>query len=122
MDIRLLGDLEVLDDAGRIVTISGAKLRALLAVLALRAGRAVSASQRARSCTLIWFISNRFRVTTTLAIQNRKRSGCTAFVRGASTVSNRVTAEQPPACLVRSRAVIAGASPTTANMRPPGLS
>ena len=45
MDIRLLGELEVLDDAGRIVTISGAKLRALLAVLALRAGRAVSADQ-----------------------------------------------------------------------------
>src|SRR4051794_8643622 len=39
MRIGLLGALEVHDDNGRAVATSGAKLRALLAVLALHAGR-----------------------------------------------------------------------------------
>jgi predicted ATPase/DNA-binding SARP family transcriptional activator len=43
MHIRLLGALEVLDDDGNEVSIAGAKLRALLAVLALHAGRVVTA-------------------------------------------------------------------------------
>jgi len=42
MHIGLLGELEVLDDSGRDVPISGSKLRALLAILALSAGRVVS--------------------------------------------------------------------------------
>src|SRR4051812_24434059 len=45
MRIGLLGELEVLDDQGRDVTVAGAKLRALLAVLALHVGRVVSAEQ-----------------------------------------------------------------------------
>ena len=45
MRIGLLGELEVHDDDGREVAISGAKLRALLAVLALHAGRAVPTDQ-----------------------------------------------------------------------------
>ena len=45
MRIGLLGELEVHDDDGRDVAISGAKLRALLAVLALHAGRAVPTDQ-----------------------------------------------------------------------------
>ncbi len=43
MHIGLLGELEVLDDEGRDVAIAGAKLRALLAVLALHVGRVVAA-------------------------------------------------------------------------------
>ncbi|MGI9051697.1 MAG: BTAD domain-containing putative transcriptional regulator [Ilumatobacteraceae bacterium] len=45
MRIALLGELEVLDDSERNVVVTGAKQRALLAVLALHAGRAVSADQ-----------------------------------------------------------------------------
>jgi predicted ATPase/DNA-binding SARP family transcriptional activator len=45
MHIGLLGELEVLDDDKRDVVVTGAKLRALLAVLALHAGRAVPADQ-----------------------------------------------------------------------------
>lgn len=43
MHIGLLGELEVLDDEGNEVAVAGAKLRALLAVLALHVGRVVSA-------------------------------------------------------------------------------
>jgi predicted ATPase/DNA-binding SARP family transcriptional activator len=43
MRIGLLGALEVFDDDGNEITVAGAKLRALLAVLALHAGRVVSA-------------------------------------------------------------------------------
>jgi predicted ATPase/DNA-binding SARP family transcriptional activator len=43
MRIGLLGELEVLDDQGNDVPVAGAKLRALLAVLALHVGRVVSA-------------------------------------------------------------------------------
>src|SRR3546814_17000353 len=39
--VGLLGELEVFDDAGTEVSVNGAKLRSLLAVLALNAGRAV---------------------------------------------------------------------------------
>jgi DNA-binding SARP family transcriptional activator len=42
MRIGLLGELEVLDDRERAVVVAGAKLRALLAVLALHTGRVVS--------------------------------------------------------------------------------
>jgi predicted ATPase/predicted negative regulator of RcsB-dependent stress response len=45
MRVGLLGELEVHDDAGRAVPITGAKLRALLAVLALQAGRPVPTDQ-----------------------------------------------------------------------------
>jgi predicted ATPase/DNA-binding SARP family transcriptional activator len=45
MRIGLLGELEVLDDEGRAVPVAGAKLRALLAVLALHVGRVVPADQ-----------------------------------------------------------------------------
>ena len=45
MRIGLLGELEVLDDDGNDVTVAGAKLRALLAVLALHVGRVVPAEQ-----------------------------------------------------------------------------
>ena len=45
MLISLLGELEVLDDGGRTVTVTGAKQRALLAMLALHAGRSVPADQ-----------------------------------------------------------------------------
>ena len=45
MRIGLLGELEVLDDDGSEVTVAGAKLRALLAVLALHVGRVVPAEQ-----------------------------------------------------------------------------
>ena len=45
MRISLLGELEVHDDDGTDVVISGAKQRALLAVLALHAGRAVPADR-----------------------------------------------------------------------------
>jgi DNA-binding winged helix-turn-helix (wHTH) protein len=45
MHIALLGELEVLDDDMRDIVVTGAKLRALLAVLALHAGRAVPADQ-----------------------------------------------------------------------------
>ena len=41
MRVGLLGGLEVLDDDGHDVPIAGAKLRALLAMLALHAGRVV---------------------------------------------------------------------------------
>ena len=44
MHIGLLGELEVLDDEGNEVAVAGAKLRALLAVLALHVGRVVSAA------------------------------------------------------------------------------
>src|SRR5689334_19816031 len=43
MRIGLLGELEVRDDEGRDVAIAGAKLRGLLAVLALQVGRVVPA-------------------------------------------------------------------------------
>ena len=43
MRIGLLGALEVFDDDGNEITVAGAKLRALLAVLALHVGRVVSA-------------------------------------------------------------------------------
>jgi DNA-binding SARP family transcriptional activator len=42
MEIRLLGALEVLDDAGSVISLPGAKRRALLAILALRPGQTVS--------------------------------------------------------------------------------
>ena len=45
MRISLLGELEVLDDDGRAVVVTGAKQRALLAVLALHAGQMVPADQ-----------------------------------------------------------------------------
>ena len=45
MRIGLLGELEVRGDDGSEVVLTGAKLRALLAVLALNAGRAVPAEQ-----------------------------------------------------------------------------
>jgi predicted ATPase/DNA-binding SARP family transcriptional activator len=45
MHIGLLGELEVVDDDKRDVVVTGAKLRALLAMLALHAGRAVPADQ-----------------------------------------------------------------------------
>ena len=45
MRVGLLGGLEVLDDDERDVVVAGAKLRALLAVLALHAGRVVPAEQ-----------------------------------------------------------------------------
>jgi class 3 adenylate cyclase len=46
MDIRILGPLEVLDD-GRALELGGAKQRAVLAVLALNANRAVTVDQLA---------------------------------------------------------------------------
>jgi DNA-binding SARP family transcriptional activator len=46
MEFRILGPLEVRDD-GRAVEISGAKRRALLAVLALQANRPVSTERLA---------------------------------------------------------------------------
>lgn len=42
MRLRLLGPVELLDDTGAPVPVSGAKRRALLAALAVRAGRTVS--------------------------------------------------------------------------------
>ncbi len=42
MEIRLLGALEVIDGSGLTVTVAGAKLRALLALLAVQPGRVVS--------------------------------------------------------------------------------
>ncbi|MDQ1481261.1 MAG: hypothetical protein QOI44_2122, partial [Actinomycetota bacterium] len=45
MRVGLLGGLEVLDDDERNVVVAGAKLRALLALLALHAGRVVPAEQ-----------------------------------------------------------------------------
>jgi predicted ATPase/DNA-binding SARP family transcriptional activator len=45
VDIRLLGSLEVMDDSGATVVVSGAKLRSLLAMLALRPGQVVSADR-----------------------------------------------------------------------------
>ena len=45
MRIALLGELEVFDDTGAEITVTGAKLRALLAVLALQVGRPVPADQ-----------------------------------------------------------------------------
>src|SRR6058998_122028 len=45
MRVGLLGVLEVVDDEGREVEVAGAKLRALLAVLALHAGRVVPSDQ-----------------------------------------------------------------------------
>src|SRR3954471_8903337 len=45
MRIGLLGELEVLDDDGQPIAIAGAKLRTLLAVLALHVGRVVPAEQ-----------------------------------------------------------------------------
>ena len=41
MEVRLLGTLEVFDDAGRPVDVRGVKLRTLLALLALRVGEIV---------------------------------------------------------------------------------
>ena len=45
MEVRLLGALEVTDDSGTQVALAGAKLRALLALLALRPGRVVPADR-----------------------------------------------------------------------------
>ncbi|MEY2417272.1 MAG: hypothetical protein QOH53_2606, partial [Ilumatobacteraceae bacterium] len=45
MHIGLLGELQVLDDDEKDVEVTGAKLRALLVVLALRSGRAVPVDQ-----------------------------------------------------------------------------
>ena len=45
MQVGLLGELQVLDDDERDVEVTGAKLRALLVVLALRSGRAVPVDQ-----------------------------------------------------------------------------
>ena len=45
MRIGLLGELQVLDDGGRDIVVTGAKLRALLVMLALQSGRAVPADQ-----------------------------------------------------------------------------
>ena len=45
MQIGLLGELQVLDDDGKDVVVTGAKLRALLVMLALQCGRAVPADQ-----------------------------------------------------------------------------
>jgi predicted ATPase/DNA-binding SARP family transcriptional activator len=45
MRVGLLGGLEVFDDDGREVVVTGAKLRALLALLALHAGRVVPTEQ-----------------------------------------------------------------------------
>jgi predicted ATPase/DNA-binding SARP family transcriptional activator len=45
MRVGLLGGLEVLDDDGRGVVVAGAKLRSLLAVLALHVGRVVPTEQ-----------------------------------------------------------------------------
>ena len=45
MKIGLLGELQVLDDDEQDVVVTGAKLRALLAMLALQCGRAVPADQ-----------------------------------------------------------------------------
>jgi predicted ATPase/DNA-binding SARP family transcriptional activator len=45
VEIRLLGPVEVVDDDGGAVGIAGAKLRGLLASLALRAGQVVSADR-----------------------------------------------------------------------------
>ena len=42
MQVRLLGSMEVVDDDGSPVPVQGAKLRALLAMLALECGRVVS--------------------------------------------------------------------------------
>ena len=42
MRLRLLGPVELLDDTGAPVPVSGTKRRALLATLAVRAGRTVS--------------------------------------------------------------------------------
>ena len=50
MDIRILGPLEVLDD-GRALELGGAKQRAVLAVLALNANRAVSLDRLAQ---ILW--------------------------------------------------------------------
>jgi hypothetical protein len=50
MEIRVLGPLEVRDD-GVAVAVGGARLRALLAVLALQANRSVSAERLAAA---IW--------------------------------------------------------------------
>ncbi len=43
MNIGLLGELEVVDDDGHLVNVAGAKLRSLLAILALHVGRVVPA-------------------------------------------------------------------------------
>ncbi|OPG04983.1 winged helix-turn-helix domain-containing protein [Microbispora sp. GKU 823] len=45
MRVRLLGALEVLDDDGAPVAVAGARVRALLAVLALQPGRLVPADR-----------------------------------------------------------------------------
>ena len=48
MEVRVLGPLEVSDD-GRALAIGGSRLRAVLAVLALQAGRPVSAERLAEA-------------------------------------------------------------------------
>jgi predicted ATPase/DNA-binding SARP family transcriptional activator len=45
MRIGLLGEIQVLDDDGRDIVVTGTKLRALLVMLALQCGRAVPADQ-----------------------------------------------------------------------------
>ena len=42
MEFRILGALEVVDDDGRAIEVRGGKLRTILALLVLRAGRTVS--------------------------------------------------------------------------------
>lgn len=57
-----------------------------------------------------------------VADQNAKRAGAGALTSGFTTVSNsEVTAQAPGALKRKSLAVIAGASPTIANTRPPGF-
>src|SRR5258706_13706730 len=45
MQIGALGELQVLDDNDRDIVVTGAKMRALLVMLALQCGRAVPADQ-----------------------------------------------------------------------------
>src|SRR3954468_13627893 len=45
MEVRLLGAMEVLGDDGELLAVPGAKLRALLALLALEGGRVIAADR-----------------------------------------------------------------------------
>src|SRR3954453_20082767 len=45
MDVRLLGGMEVIDDEGNPLSVQGARLRTLFALLALDSGRVVSTDQ-----------------------------------------------------------------------------
>ena len=64
MEFRILGPLEVVDDDGRLVELGGAKQRAVLAVLLLRANRVVS---RDELIDALW--GERAPVTATKALQ-----------------------------------------------------